>query len=253
MNLPIGDRLSEGLLLYTLKEEESKHCIRVLRLKISDKIILIDGVGGWYDAEISDDNPKRCTVTITQIKKEVDKRKLHLHIAIAPTKNMDRLEWFTEKATEIGIDEISILDCQNSERTIVKTERLNKVAVAAIKQSLKAYLPKINEVMAYKKFITSAANFTGQKFIAHCYTPLFNEDAKPAFGEIETIPTPHLKTLYLQNNDALILIGPEGDFSLDEVKLAISNGFKEISLGKSRLRTETAALYACATINILNE
>ncbi len=230
---PIVDKLREVL----LNEEESKHCIRVLRLKIGDKIVLIDGIGGWYEAEISDDNPKRCSVTITQIIKEFGKRGHHLHIAIAPTKNMDRLEWFTEKAVEVGIDEISIINCRNSERTVVKTERLNKVAVAAMKQSLKAYLPKINEVTDYKKFIASAVNFTGQKFIAHC----FKDETKP-----------HLKNLYHQNNDALILIGPEGDFSADEVEMAVSNGFKEISLGSSRLRTETAAFYSSVVINIIN-
>lgn len=224
--------------VYTLNEEESKHCIRVLRLSIGAKIILIDGNGGWYEAIISDDNPKRCTVKITQSTPEFGKSKFDLHIAIAPTKNMDRLEWFTEKAIEVGIAEISIINCQNSERTVVKTERLNKVAIAAIKQSLKAYLPKINEVMDYKKFIAATKDFTGQKFIAHCY-----------LGEIK----PHLKNLYQQRNDVLILIGPEGDFSVDEVKLALANGFKEISLGSSRLRTETAALYASTTINILNE
>ncbi len=235
--LPLGERISEGF-FYILNEEESKHCIRVLRLNSGDKIILIDGKGGWYDAEIIDDNPKRCAVNITQTQKEFGKREFYLHIAIAPTKNMDRLEWFIEKATEMGIDEISIIDCQNSERSNVKTDRLNKVAIAAIKQSLKAYLPQINEIMDYKKFISSTVNFTGQKFIAHCYK-----------GESKA----HLKNIYLHNNNVLILIGPEGDFSVDEVKIAVDKGFKEISLGTSRLRTETAALYACSTINILNE
>lgn len=224
--------------VYTLNEEESKHCIRVLRLTIGDKVILVDGKGGWYEAEIDNDNPKRCTVNIIQTTLEFGKRNIHLQIAIAPTKNMDRLEWFIEKAAEIGIDEISIIDCQNSERTIVKTERLKKVAIAAIKQSLKAYLPKVDEIVDYKKFIDSTLNFNGQKFIAHCY----KGDSRP-----------HLKTLYQQNSDVLILIGPEGDFSVDEIKIAIANGFKEISLGRGRLRTETAALYACAAINILNE
>ena len=126
---------------YTLSEEESKHCIRVLRLTIGAKVILIDGKGGWYEAEITDDNIKRCSVKIIESKKEIGKRNHYLHIAIAPTKNMDRLEWFIEKAVEIGIDEISLLNCRNSERGIVKTERLDKVAIAAIKQSLTAYLP----------------------------------------------------------------------------------------------------------------
>lgn len=231
--------------VYTLNEEESKHCIRVLRLTIGDKVILVDGNGGWFEAEIDNDNPKHCRVNITQTILEFGKRNIHLQIAIAPTKNMDRLEWFIEKATEIGIDEISIIDCQNSERTIVKTERLKKVAIAAIKQSLKAYLPKMNEMVDYKKFIASTDHFRGQKFIAHCHSPL-------SFGEGQGVRY-HLKTLYHQNSDVLILIGPEGDFSLDEVKIAVANGFKEISLGRGRLRTETAALYACATINILNE
>jgi 16S rRNA (uracil1498-N3)-methyltransferase len=229
---------------YTLNEEESKHGIRVLRLKIGDKVILIDGVGGWYEAIIKDDNPKNCTVNIVETKKEFGKRNLHLHIAIAPTKNMDRLEWFTEKATEIGIDEITTIDCQNIKRTIVKTERLNKVAISAIKQSLKTYLPKINELMDFKKLIASSLNFDGQKFIAHCYQSLSEK------GEENKS---HLKNLYKKGSNAFILIGPEGDFSIEEVKLAMSHGFKEISLGSSRLRTETAAMVACATINILNE
>ncbi len=222
---------------YTLNEEESKHCIRVLRLTVGDKIQLIDGKGGWYEAEIKDDNQKRCTVSLIQNKKNVGKRDWQLHIVIAPTKSMDRLEWFIEKATEIGIDEISLVDCYTSERTIVKTERLKKVAVSAIKQSLKAYLPKINEIVDFKKFIIFSANFKGQKFIAHC------AGGKKA----------HLKDVYKKGDDTFILIGPEGDFSPEEVKLAVDNGFKEISLGESRLRTETAALYACTTVNILNE
>ncbi len=229
---------------YTLNEEESKHGIRVLRLKIGDKVILIDGIGGWYEAVIKDDNPKNCTVNITQTKREFGKRKFHLHIAIAPTKNMDRLEWFTEKATEIGIDAITTIDCQNIKRTIVKTERLNKVAVSAIKQSLKAYLPKINEMMDFKKLIIATNNFNGQKFIAHCHPNLIEKKEQNK---------PHLKNLYKKGNNALIVIGPEGDFSVEEVRLAVSNGFKEITLGSSRLRTETAAMYACATVNILNE
>ena len=222
---------------YTLNEEESKHAIRVLRLAIGDKIQLIDGIGGWYEAEITDDNQKRCTVSIIDTKKEVGKRKWNLHIAIAPTKNMDRLEWFVEKATEMGIDEISLIDCKNSERTIVKSERIQKVVISAIKQSLKAYLPKTNDVVDFKKFIASAKDFKGEKFIAHC----------------QTTGMSHIKSQYTTKQSALVLIGPEGDFTIDEVKLALDNGFKEISLGESRLRTETAALYACAALNVINE
>lgn len=223
---------------YTLSEEESKHCIRVLRLSPGDKIALIDGQGGWYTAEITDDNPKRCSVCIIETQKDYGKRNHYLHIAIAPTKNMDRLEWFLEKATEIGIDEVSLIDCKNTERTVVKAERLNKVAVSAIKQSLKAYLPIIHEMVDIKKFIASTAQFKGQKFIAHCYK---NEQK------------PHLKELYKKGEPVLVLIGPEGDFTMEEVKMTLDNGYQQISLGSSRLRTETAALYACATVNVLNE
>jgi 16S rRNA (uracil1498-N3)-methyltransferase len=222
---------------YALSEEESKHAIRVLRLKTGDLIQLIDGKGGFYTAEIIDDHQKHCTVKVTETKKDFEKRPCHIHIGIAPTKNNDRTEWFLEKATEIGIDEISLLDCANSERTVVKTERLQKVAISAIKQSLKAYLPEINEIITFKKFIEASGNLKGQKFIAHCHS----RDSLP-----------HLKSLYTPLHDAVILIGPEGDFSEEEVKIAKEKGFSEISLGTSRLRTETAALYACTTINILN-
>lgn len=222
---------------YTLNEEESKHCVRVLRLNEGDKIQLIDGVGGFYEAEITDNNPKRCSVKIIVHKKEVGKRNWQLHIAIAPTKSMDRLEWFVEKATEIGIDEVSLINSNNSERNIVKTERIQKVAISAIKQSLKAYLPKINAVVDYKKFIASKKDFKGEKFIAHC----------------QSAGLPHIKSKYSPKQNALVLIGPEGDFTIEEVKFALENGFKEISLGESRLRTETAALYACTALNVMNE
>ena len=222
---------------YTLNEEESKHCVRVLRLNEGDKIQLIDGTGGLYEAEIIDSNPKRCSVKIIDTKKEVGKRNWQLHIAIAPTKSMDRLEWFVEKATEMGIDEVSLINSINSERNIVKTERIQKVAISAIKQSLKAYLPKINEVVNLKILIAQAKDFKGEKFIAHC----------------QSTGLPHMKTRYTPKQNALVLIGPEGDFTIEEVKLALDNGFKEISLGESRLRTETAALYACAALNVINE
>ncbi|MDF2436205.1 MAG: rRNA ((1498)-N(3))-methyltransferase [Bacteroidota bacterium] len=222
---------------YTLSEEESKHAVRVLRLQTGDTIQLIDGKGGFYTAEIIDDHQKRCTVKITDTKKDFEKRSSHIHIAIAPTKNNDRTEWFLEKATEIGIDEVSLLDCDNSERTVVKTERLQKVAISAVKQSLKAYLPEIHEIVPFKKFIDSSESLKALKFIAHCHAR-------------ESLP--HLKNLYTSQQNVIILIGPEGDFSEEEVKLANQKGFQEISLGTSRLRTETAALYACTTINILN-
>ncbi|MBL7882708.1 MAG: 16S rRNA (uracil(1498)-N(3))-methyltransferase [Bacteroidia bacterium] len=221
---------------YTLSEEESKHCVRVLRMTNGDLVELMDGKGSIYKAEIIDNNPKRCMVTITDTLK-VERRTFQLHIAISPTKNIDRIEWFLEKATEIGIDEISFLNCDNSERTVIKNERLSKVIISAIKQSKNAYLPILNELISFKTFIAQTKNYQGQKFIAHCYS---NE-------------LPHLKNKYTINNNALILIGPEGDFSKEEVQLAEVNGFIAISLGKNRLRTETAALYACNTVNLMNE
>ena len=222
--------------VYTLSEEESKHAVRVLRLKEGDHIHLIDGLGGFYKAEITDANVKRCKVKIIETQKEYSKRSFYLHIAIAPTKSIDRIEWFLEKATEIGIDEITPIECEHSERTIVKPQRLNKVLVSAIKQSVKAYLPKLNEMEDFIKFVKLP--FDGEKFIAHCNTTPKNKD--------------HLKNVYTPAKNALILIGPEGDFSPKEVEQALQNGFREISLGNSRLRTETAALVACNVINILN-
>lgn len=221
---------------YTLSEDESKHALRVLRLKIGDTIQLIDGRGGLYIASIISDHVKKCTVEVTTVQQEFGKRNNYLHIAIAPTKSIDRIEWFAEKATEIGIDEISLLDCERSERGIVKTERINKVLVSAIKQSINAYLPKLNSVQKFEQFIKQ--NFEGEKYIAHC--------------NATEVPLIHLKNKYSAGKNALILIGPEGDFSLQEVALAKQNGFIEISLGASRLRTETAALVACNVINVLN-
>lgn len=226
---------------YILNEEESKHCVRVLRLGVGDKIVLIDGKGGWYEAEILLDHPKKCAVKIINEQQNVGKLPYHLHLAVAPTKNMDRLEWFAEKATEIGLDEFSLLNCKHSERGIVKTERLEKVMVSAMKQSLKAYLPKLNPLSDFPVFISSCKDFKGQKFIAHCHPPLSSNTGKL-----------HLKHRYHSLGDALVLIGPEGDFSLEEVTLALESGFMEISLGNSRLRTETAALAACLTIHIQN-
>ena len=223
---------------YTFPEEESKHAIRVLRLKNGDAVQLVDGRGGLYDAVITDDHPKHCSVSITATHPGTGRRSWKLHIAIAPTKSNDRTEWFVEKATETGIDELSLIDCANSERSVAKTERLQKVAVSAMKQSMKAYLPVFHEMLDFRKFIAASTAFTGEKFIAYC---------------VNRKALPHLKTLYTARQDALILIGPEGDFTEEEVKLALENGFRGISLGSSRLRTETAALYACTVVNSVNE
>ncbi|WP_428328621.1 16S rRNA (uracil(1498)-N(3))-methyltransferase [Mucilaginibacter sp.] len=219
---------------YFLSEEESKHCIRVLRLDAGSEVQLIDGKGGLYNASIKDAHPKRVILQINSVVTEFNKRNHYLHIAIAPTKNIERIEWFLEKATEIGIDEISLIICQRSERKDAKVERLNKIITSAIKQSLKAYHPILNEAMAYDKFI--AKPFEGQKYIAHC------EDGDKT----------NLKVDALSNGRYLVLIGPEGDFSPGEIDSALQNGFKAITLGESRLRTETAALEACFEANFLN-
>lgn len=218
-----------------LPEEEARHCTRVLRLSQGDEIMLTDGKGYFYRAVIDRADNKRCAVVI---KEQIFQEPLwegHLHVAMAPTKNIDRVEWFVEKATEVGLDEISFLDCRFSERKVIKTERLEKITVSAMKQSLKARLPKVNEMLSFRNFISR--DFSGQKFIAHCY-----EGEKPLLGEV-------LK----KGTDALVLIGPEGDFSEEEVNEALRKGFVPVSLGKSRLRTETAALTACFIMNQINQ
>ncbi|HET6244572.1 MAG: 16S rRNA (uracil(1498)-N(3))-methyltransferase [Bacteroidetes bacterium] len=223
--------------LYILSEEESKHGVKVLRLKNGDQVELIDGKGGWYRAEITDAHPKRTLVKVLNKKEEFKKRSYKLHIALAPTKNSVRTEWFLEKATEIGIDSVSFIHCRNSERVVVKTDRLNKIVTSAVKQSLKAYHPLLNELVSFNEMLNEAENFKGQKFIAHC-----REEQKD-----------HLCKLYKAGKDALILIGPEGDFTREEVNMAMTSGFEQISLGNSRLRTETAALVACHTVSLINE
>lgn len=218
-----------------LPEEEAQHCTRVLRLNIGDEITLTDGKGNFYQAEITAATNKRCQVAIKETRYQEPLWPCHLHIAMAPTKNMDRNEWFAEKATEIGFDELTFLNCRFSERKVIKTERISKILVSAIKQSLKARLPKLNEMTDFHTFIQQ--DFKGQKFIAHCYE-----------GEKK-----QLKEALTPGEDTLVLIGPEGDFSEEEVQKAIEHGFVPISLGKSRLRTETAALVACHTLNLMNQ
>lgn len=215
-----------------LPEEEAQHCTRVLRLGIGDEITLTDGKGNFYRAEITAATNKRCLVKLIETIPQAPLWSGHLHIAMAPTKNMDRNEWLAEKATEIGFDELTFLNCRFSERKVIKTERIEKILVSAIKQSLKARLPRLNEMTDFNSFIEK--DFSGQKFIAHCY-----EGEKPL-----------LKDVLKKGEDTLVLIGPEGDFSEKEVKKAIEKGFIPISLGKSRLRTETAALVACHTMNM---
>ncbi len=220
---------------YILSEEESRHIYKVLRLKIGDTLNLVDGKGGFYDAKILRTTEKKVEISILSKIDNYQKRNHYLHMAVAPTKNIDRFEWFLEKATEIGIDEITPILCERSERKEVKTERLNKVITAAIKQSLKAYHPKLNNVKSLKNFISETN--ANDKLIAHCLPE--NKS--------------NLKNIVKPHGNYLILIGPEGDFSSDEIKLAINNGYKPLTLGISRLRTETAALKACFEINFINE
>ena len=220
---------------YTLDETESKHCIRVLRLDKGDEITLVDGRGGFFTAEIFDPNPKRCAVNVVESQQNFGLRNFRVHIAIAPTKNIERIEWFLEKATEIGISRITPLLCRYSERKEIKTERLEKVMVSAMKQSRKAYLPQLDELTKFSEFVRQP--FDGQKFIAHC---------EEQHREL-------LKSLVVPTQNYLILIGPEGDFSSEEIELALKEGFQPVSLGDSRLRTETAGVVACHTFNLLNE
>src|SRR5258707_11638567 len=211
---------------YFLNEEESKHCIRVLRLEAGNEVQLIDGKGGFYTAIIQDANPKKTSLHINSVITEFNKRNHYLHIAIAPTKNIERLEWFLEKATEIGIDEISLIICKHSERKEVKIDRLNKIITSATKQSIKAYHPVLNTPLNFNQLL--AKPFQGQKFIAHC----------------ENSDKINLKDQLIIQGGYLILIGPEGDFTTNAIDDALHISFKAITLGQSRLRTETAALEA---------
>ena len=218
-----------------LDQEETRHCTKTLRKNIDDIISFTDGCGGMYEGKIVDFNKKSCTLEIIKTIETTDKRNFKLHLAIAPTKNINRLEWFLEKTTELGIDEVTFLLCQRSERKKIRLDRLEKVVLSAAKQSLKSIFPKVNDLIKYKDFIPQTkAEFKG---IAHC--------------NIDNLP--HLKNaLNPEVNEVLLLIGPEGDFSEEEVALATKHGFEEIGLGKSRLRTETAGIVACHTIHLCN-
>jgi 16S rRNA (uracil1498-N3)-methyltransferase len=220
---------------YTLDESESKHCVRVLRLEQGDEIILVDGRGGFFTAKIIDPNPKRCSVSVVKTQLNYGQSGFQVHIAIAPTKNIERVEWFLEKATEIGLSRVIPLLCRFSERKEIKADRLEKVMISAMKQSLKAYLPQLDPLTRFSDLIKQP--FDGQKFIAHC------DDQHREL----------LKNLILPNQNYLILIGPEGDFSGEEIEQALKAGFQPVSLGDSRLRTETAGLVACHTFNLMNQ
>ena len=231
MNLFFGIPSGDGTAVLT--EEESAHCIRVLRKKAGENIFFTDGKGNYYQGSILSADPKKCTVSISETTKLFGKRNYSLHVAIAPTKNLDRFEWFLEKATEIGIDTVTPVICQHSERRVLKTERSKKVLLSAMKQSLKTFLPEIHEAMPLEEFFKKEMN--GQKFICHGSS------------------TESFKNKMLPASHYTVLIGPEGDFTEDEIKLARENNFLPVNLGPSRLRTETAGVVACSIVSLLNE
>ncbi len=230
-----------------LPEEEAQHAVRVLRMEMGDEMMLMDGEGIFYRAIVTEATKKRCLYRIEETLPQERQWQPHLHLAMAPTKNMDRTEWFAEKATEIGFDELTFLRCRWSERTVIKTERVEKILVSAMKQSHKAWKPILNEMADFKAFlqeIKERENRNGkvmQKFICHCYE-------EEGLGEKVA-----LKDVLKSGEDVLVMVGPEGDFSIDEVKMAEANGFQSVSLGKSRLRTETAALVAVHLMNLINQ
>jgi 16S rRNA (uracil1498-N3)-methyltransferase len=221
---------------YTFPREESKHIIRVLRKQEGDLIHLTDGCGFLYTCTITNANPNKCTV---QIKERVyhEPMPYSLHIAVAPTKNNDRFEWFLEKATEIGITEITPLLCDHSERKTIKEERFSKIVQSAMKQSLQMHLPKLHPLTSFSTFIAQLEEKKATKYIAHC-----DDGSKIS-----------LQGSLASHNEVIILIGPEGDFSEKEILIALENKYIALTLGKNRLRTETAALTACQLISFLNE
>ena len=224
--------------LYTLPEEESRHCVRVLRMQCGDTLHLTDGRGNLYDCELIDNNPKHCTVHIIETHHDWEPLPYRLVMAVAPTKNSDRFEWFVEKATEVGVSEIVPVESDHSERRVFKPERVEKVITAAMKQSLKAYRPLLQPLTPFREAV--ARPFEGRKFIAHC-------------DEAQSVKGKQYLTDTLQKGEAaLIFIGPEGDFSPEEIAFALVNGCEEITLGAQRLRTETAAIMATTMVAVVN-
>jgi 16S rRNA (uracil1498-N3)-methyltransferase len=232
VNLFYQPHIVDGI--HHLDVEESRHCIKVLRRKVGDAIFITDGKGFFYDAIIKTASEKECAFEISKTTPAAN-RPFFIHVAISPTKNNERIEWFVEKAVEIGIDQISLIECDHTERAFLKGERLRKVAVSAMKQSLKATLPQIDDVISFDKFIPTVRE--QQRFIA------FVDAENPL----------HLHTAATQHNTYCVLIGPEGDFSQQELAQSFAAGFQKVSLGQSRLRTETAGLAACHILNLVNE
>ena len=229
----------DALTATELPPEEAMHALRVLRMKIGDEMVLMDGQGNYYRAAVTLAHTKHCLYEIKEQMPQQRQWQGHIHLAIAPTKMMERIEWMTEKAVEVGVDEISFLNCQFSERRLVKISRLEKIMISAVKQSHKAWATQLNEIVTFDAFIKQPRE--GHKYIAHCYeevprTYLFDELQKTSASD-----------------DATVLIGPEGDFSIDEVRQAIAAGYISVHLGKSRLRTETAGLSAVMMMQLAKE
>lgn len=222
-----------------LPPDEAMHAMRVLRLKGGDELYLMDGEGTFYRAEVTIAATHHCYYQIKETMPQQPQWKGHLHLAIAPTKMLERLEWMTEKATEVGIDEISFFTCQFSERRVMKTTRLEKIAIAAVKQSHKAWKPVLNELVSFRKFIETPVE--GRKYIAHCY------DTIPRVNLFDELRKP------VESLDATVLIGPEGDFSIEEVEAAIAAGYQSVDLGQSRMRTETAGLAAVMMMQLAQQ
>ena len=219
---------------FSFDKEESKHIIKVLRKKESDILFVTNGLGFLFKTEIALASDSKCTCTIISFE-EQQRSNYHLHLAVAPTKMNERYEWFFEKATEIGIHEITPIICDHSERKVIKRERFDKILLSAMKQSNQYYLPKFNDAIAFKDFVKKEV--TGQKYIAHC----------------EELEKKSFKNTLIPNQDVTLLIGPEGDFSVKEIQLALQNKYIPVTLGDTRLRTETAAIVACHSVVFSNE
>jgi 16S rRNA (uracil1498-N3)-methyltransferase len=232
MDLFYQPGIPDGVLY--LDGDESRHCVKVLRHKAGDSIAITDGRGFFYDAVITRPDPGQCFFDIRH-RTEAQARNYFIHIAISPTKNSDRIEWFVEKATELGVDKITLIDCKNTERSFVKTDRLKKVAVTAMKQSVKAVLPLIEDQLL---------QFT--EVVERC------QEREKCIAFVDHSNPLHLKEAVEQRSSYCLLIGPEGDFSPEELKTATDLGFAKVSLGPSRLRTETAGVVGCHVLNLLN-
>ena len=249
--VPDADKLTE------LPHDEAQHAIRVLRLKEGDTIYLMDGKGTFYKAEVTMVSSKHCAYNIMETMPQQRPWQGRLHIAMAPTKMMERTEWMAEKATEIGVDEFSFLECQFSERRNMRTDRIDKIVVAATKQSRKAWKPVVNDLQSFRSFIEQPRE--GLKFICHCYDEIERKDLFETLKSLEPLESlGSLKTTKVPVPapvpvNITVLVGPEGDFSIDEVRLAMEHGYISTSLGSQRLRTETAALSAVMIMQLANK